>query len=400
METLDITQARRLALVRAGLLKPQLTGMPSRAAGAGKRARTAAYRVLRRFGYLQLDSVSVAGARTHGIVLLSRIEGLAPRLAEGLLAPGEPLFEYWGHEASWLPLELYPLFDFRRREFARHPWWGDVLAEHSDVVDAVLERIGDEGALRSADFRDDRSQAGWWGWGPTKKVLSALWSCGRLAITERVHFHRRYDLAERVIPAHVRALQVERPEAIRRLLLRALAGHGWATTGTLAATWRLRNMAGEVRATLAQLAEGGEIVPCRVRIATGWKQGWARPRDLEIVERLASLRPRRDIGVLLSPFDPVLWDRERVRMLFGFEQTLEIYKPKPQRRYGYYCLPVLAGDRLVARVDLKALRSEAKLRVLSVHHETDAPSPADRAATDAALNRYATALDLRLVRRP
>ncbi len=122
METLDLTQARRLALARAGLLKPEWSGMPRRATGLTRRARRAAQRVIQRFGYLQLDTVAVAGARSHAIVLLSRLEGFDPALAETLLQPGEPLFEYWGHEACWLPMDLYPVFAFRRQAFQHHPW--------------------------------------------------------------------------------------------------------------------------------------------------------------------------------------------------------------------------------------------------------------------------------------
>ena len=394
METLDRTQASRLALARAGLLRPQLTGMPSRGAGAGRRARSAAYRVLGRFGYLQLDSVSVAGARSHGIVLLSRLRGFEPALAEQLLRPGEPLFEYWGHEASWLPLDLYPSLEFRRRDYQTHPWWGDVLGEHPEIARAVIERVRKEGPLRSADLHVESSRPGWWGWGPTRRVLSALWSCGELAVRRRVHFHREYDLAERVIPGSVRELQVGKTEALRTLLLRALSGHGWATTATLAATWRLRNMRHQIQQAIAELQEVGEIVPCRVHAAGGAKSGWIRTADLELADRLRRVRPRRDTGVLLSPFDPVLWDRERVSFLFGFQQVLEIYKPKVSRRYGYYCLPVLAGERLIARLDLKAERARGILRVQSAHFEADPAPSIDRAATQQALSRYAEALKL------
>src|SRR5688500_9257320 len=127
MDTLSLRAARRLALARAGLLSPETTGLPRRARGHGPSAFAAAHAVIGRFGYLQLDTVSVAGARSHTIVLLSRLEGLAASVGEELLTPGAPVFEYWGHEASWIPLALYPAFEFRRREFRRHPWWGDLL---------------------------------------------------------------------------------------------------------------------------------------------------------------------------------------------------------------------------------------------------------------------------------
>ncbi len=389
MEDLSLLAARRLALARAGLLKPAWTGLPERARGRGKRARGAAHKVIRRFGYLQLDTVSVAGARSHALVLLSRLHGFDPGLGEELLHPGEPLFEYWGHEASWLPIELYPVFAFRRREFRAHPWWGDLLGDHPEVARGILHRIREEGPLRSADL-EGKSGSGWWQLKLAKKVATALWSAGDLAIRERRSFQRSYDLAERVIPERWRAAEILYPEALEVLLLRALAGHGWATTGTLTATWRLRNRRADVAAALERLIASGEVVPCNLESGA---KGWIRPPDLELAARLRRVRPRRDRGVLLSPFDPVLWDRKRVKLLFGFDQVLEIFKPVAQRVYGYYCLPVLAGDRLVARCDLKADRKAGVLRMLALHHEAGSDG-ASRRAVRSAIDRYAEAVGL------
>ncbi len=393
-----LRDARRLALARAGLLKPEWTGMPRRASGKGKRARDAAHAIIRRFGYLQLDTVSIAGARSHAIVPMSRVEGFDPGLGERLLRPGAPIFEYWGHEASWIPLELYPAFAFRRREFARHPWWGDLIGEHPEVADGLLRRIRDEGPLRTADMEGPGGR-GWWELKTAKKVATALWSRGDLAIRERVNFHRVYDLAERVIPAEVRRRRVSDEEGLETLLLRALAGHGWATTGTLAATWRLANRRKEIAAALDRLAARGEVLPRSLENPGGRATaGWIRPADLELAERLRTVRPRRDRGVLLSPFDPVLWDRGRVRRLFGFDQLLEIFKPASERIYGYYCLPVLAGDRLIARYDLKAEKRKRALRVLSLRFEAAGdgrPANArDGEAARTALEKFARGLGL------
>lgn len=398
MDTLSTRQVRRLALARAGLLKPEWTGLPVRASGKGKRARKAALEVVGRFGYLQLDTVSVAGARSHSIVLLSRLEGFDPVLGEELLRHGEPLFEYWGHEASWIPLSLYPAFEFRRQEFCHHPWWGDLVGEHPEVAERLRRRIRAEGALRSADM-EGSSGSGWWDLKLAKKVATALWSSGELAIRERVNFQRSYDLSERVIPREVRERPLDPERGLEALLLKALGGHGWATTGTLAATWRLRNRRPEIDAALRRLEESGEIVPCGLENAEGKATaGWIRPTDLELAARLEAVRPRRDRGVLLSPFDPLLWDRQRVQRLFGFDQVLEIFKPAPQRVYGYYCLPVLAGEELIARFDLKAERAQGRLRVLSCRFEsTGHPQAATSRETEAArtaLERYAGALGL------
>ncbi len=392
MQELTVRQARRLALVRGGLLRPEWTGLCQRAGWNGRLADRAAQSVISRFGYLQLDTVAVAGARSHALVLLSRLENLDPQVPERLLRPGQPLFEYWGHEASWLPLDLYPVFDFRRREFSRHPWWGDLVGEHPRVAEALVERIRVEGPLRTLDM-EGRGGRGWWDLKLTKKVATALWSSGRLAIRERRNFQRTFDLAERVIPDHLRTKSIPRNEAIRELLLVALSGHGWATTGTLARTWRLRNCRDEIDVALAELVNSGAIIPCAVVESDRRRTfGWLRREDLELADRVDRMRPRSDQGVLLSPFDPALWDRGRVECLFGFHQVLEIFKPADERIYGYFCLPVLAGDRLVARVDLKADVGTRALRVLSCRFEAGSVT-AHRAAARRAIERHAAALE-------
>jgi uncharacterized protein YcaQ len=394
MQTLSVREARRLALACAGLLSPQVTGFPQRAAGSGARARRAALEVIDRFGYLQLDTVSIAGARSHTIVLLSRLEGFDAALGEALLAPGQPLFEYWGHEASWLPLSLYPAFEFRRRDFKKHPWWGDVLREHRSVARDLRRRIADEGPLRSLDM-EGAGSSGWWNLKVARRVASALWSSGELAIRERRGFQRSFDLTERVIPDDVRRQALGPDESMEMLAQKALDGHGWATTGTIVATWRLARRRADVVRALHRLVEAGRVIPCGLRDDSGAvRAGWITPAHRELAARLEAARPRSDRGVLLSPFDPLLWDRARVRSLFGFDQILEIFKPAAQRVYGYYCLPVLAGERLVARVDLKAERRERTLRVLSCRYEQPRPRGAAEAVRTA-VARYSEGLRLR-----
>ena len=394
-EHLDHRRLRRLALARAGLLVPERTGLPRRAAGRGRRARRAAGEIIRRFGYLQLDTIAVAGARSHALVLAARLEGFQASFAEELLRPGEPLFEYWGHEASWLPLELYTTFSFRRRDYAEHPWWGDVLGEHPRAADELLRRIREHGPVRTADLEGESPGIDSWYPKVAKRVAVAFWSRGDLAIRERRGFHRVFDLAERVIPQ--RLLRREEPldESLRTLLLQALRGFGWAQTGTLAATWRLRNLRGEIAQALAALERCGEIVACTAEAADGRVfPGWTRPCDLALADRLVSARPRRDRGVLLSPFDPLLWERTRTSRVLGFEHVMEIFKPAADRAYGYYCMPVLAGDRLVARVDLKADRQQGRLDLLACHYESEKPGAADRSAVDSAIARHCRAVEL------
>jgi uncharacterized protein YcaQ len=399
METIEIFEARRLALARAGLLKPEWTGLPKHAAGRARWARKAAHRVIKRFGYLQLDTVSIAGARSHAIVLLSRLQGFEPQLAEELLLPEEPLFEYWGHETSWIPIEMYPVFEFRRKAFRRHPWWGDLIGQHPQIAKNLRCRIRDEGPIRSLDMEGGGSR-GWWDLKLVKRVATALWSSGDLAIRQRRNFQRIYDLTERVIPDRWRH-SIPKPQAIEQLLTRALQGHGWAATGTLTRTWRLSNEQKRIKTALDRLVEKCVVVPCTL-VGDDQKKfpGWIRPQDLELAARLRRARPRPDKGVLLSPFDPVLWDRRRVKQLFAFDQVLEIFKPASQRKYGYYCLPVLAGDGLVARVDLKADWRAKILRVITLHleksHANGRSNTTVREAVRVALDRYAGALALKL----
>ena len=389
-----------MALVKAGLLNPRWTQLPGTAGRGRHRQRAAAHAVIRRFGYLQLDTVSIAGARSHALVLLSRLDGFDAALAEQLLQPGEPLFEYWGHEASWMPLDLYPLFEFRRQGLRRSRHWKHWMQGQSAFARDIVQRVRDTGPIRSADL-DGKGEGGWWGHKPAKRVVVALWWSGDLAIRERASFQRTFDLPERVIPHALRDTHVERHDAVRHLLRLALDGHGWASVGTLAATWRLRNMRPTLDRALAQLEADGFATRCALRTDSGRAvQGWIPTVDLELAARLQRLRPDPSRGVLLSPFDPILWDRGRVTQLFDFDQLLEIFKPQNERRYGYFCLPVLAGERLIARVDLKAERARAAIRVLTCRFESTASrragSHVERAAVTHALKRHASALGMAL----
>ncbi|MCA9726389.1 MAG: crosslink repair DNA glycosylase YcaQ family protein [Candidatus Eisenbacteria bacterium] len=404
-ETLSVRDARRLALCVAGLLNPRWTSMPTRATGRGKRARESVLRIIDRFGYLQLDTVSVAGARSHALVLLSRLPQLHPELGEELLRPGEPLFEYWGHEACWIPLSLYPHFEFRRKHFAlRHEGCRNVLRENRGLVRQLRSMIRDQGPVRSLDLEGKGTGDGWWGHKPAKRVAIVLWLTGELAIRERRGFQRTFDLAERVIPDALRDRPLRFADALPTLMLRALDGHGWATVGTLASTWRLLNVRPQIDIALRRLHAEGRIVPCSLRDDNGKKTaGWIRTDHLELAARLRRLRPDPESARVLSPFDPVLWDRKRVLSLFHFEQTLEIFKPETQRVYGYFCLPVLLDEHLVGRVDLRADRRTGSLVVVKKHVEATAPSDAPKLtaaertrAVDAAVQRHADSLGLRL----
>ena len=398
MDSLSIRAARRLALARAGLLTPEPTGLPRRARGRGPTAIAAAHAVIGRFGYLQLDTVSVAGARSHTIVLLSRLEGLDARVGEELLRPGAPIFEYWGHEASWIPLALYPAFEFRRREFRSHPWWGDLIREHPKVARDLRRRIRDEGPLRSSEM-EGRTGKGWWDLGVMKRVASSLWSSGELAIRERRNFQRTYDLAERVIPEDLRRRPLPAPEALETLLLAALDGHGWATTGTLASTWRLRNRKAELVATLRRLQEKGAVLRLRpgvrgrirqpwdgsVRATASWRPGSSAPGR----GRIRACCSRRSIPCCgtarawpaCSASTPC--SRSSSRRLSGCTATT--------------ACPCSRASTWSRAWTSRPSASESELRVVSAHYENAEAAVArrDRQAARVAVARYAEALGLR-----
>lgn len=387
---IDVRQARRLALLSSGLLRPEWSGLRPRGAGRGRIARDWAHDLVGHFGYLQLDTVSVAGIRSHPLVLCSRHPRLDPQLGEDLLQPGAPLFEYWGHEASWLPLDLYPFFEFRRAKFRQSEWRRRIEKTFPRMAEEVLARVRDEGPIRSSDL-DGEGEGGWWGHKPAKRIVVALWSSGDLAVRERRNFQRSFDLPERVIPEQVRERRADQAESLRELIAIALRGHGWATVGTLAQTWRLLNCRPAILTALNELGTEGRVRECSLRTETGKRvPGWILNDAVDQLDLLSRLRPDPSKGRLLSPFDPVLWDRKRVSQLFGFEQTLEIFKPKEQREYGYFCLPVLAGERLIGRLDPKADRKSGTLRVLSEHLEKDG----DRSVLRAAVVDLARVLDL------
>lgn len=388
--TLDLSLARRVALFAGGLLPWPEQPIPRRLLHPDEE-RVWARRVIDHFGYLQLDTIPISGARSHSLVLASRLDGFCTATGEELLQPGEPHFEYWGHEACWMPLSAYPVFEFRRQQYRRHPWWGNVIDQHPAEVDKVLRRIEIEGPVRSIDLEGTRGKA-FWDLKLAKKVCDALWSSGELAISERRRFVRTFDLRDRVIPASYRTAMPE-DEAIRWLLVKALQGHGWATTSTLAATWRLRNRGPQIKRCIAQLHEEGKVAPTIVKIDSRQQiVGWISPELLSALDKLTTWKPDFSSAVLLSPFDPVLWDRPRVAMLFGFDQVLEIYKPAHQRKYGYYCLPVLHGENLIARVDLKAQQSTGTIDLISLRYEstqTQRPAnPVEQHAVHSALERH------------
>lgn len=346
-QTLSIAEARRIALAAQQFLP---TAGPLR----GVRGLS---EVVRRLGALQIDSVNVL-VRSHYLPVFSRRGAYATELLErAAYADDRSLFEYWGHEASLLPVELYPLMRWRmERARAGEGTWGRLRRyanEHKSLVDAVLTQIRERGALAAGEVADGgRSSGSWWGWSQGKEILEWLFWIGEVTTVRRRNFERVYDLTERVLPAQAREARVPpKDEAQRTLMAIAARALGVATLRDLRDYFRLPTADASHR--LHELVEEGVLQPVSVE---GWKQqGYLHA---------AAKRPRAaDVSALLSPFDSLIWERQRTQRLFDFHFRLEIYTPIHKRQHGYYVLPFLLGDRLVGRVDLKSDRQRGKLQV-------------------------------------
>lgn len=307
-------------------------------------------------GLIQIDSVNVL-VRSQELPLFARL-GAHPRsLIDDATRHGD-LFEFWVHEACHVPVELYPL---QRWAMRGHPRWKSLrswAADNERLVANVLERVRADGPIVAGDLAmRDRPRGAWWDWDSGKLALEHLFRTGDVAARRRPNdFARLYDLAERVIPDVVRA-QPGPPEsdAKKELLVRAARHHGVGTASDLTDYHRLSH----TRTLLAELVEEGRLVPVSV-------EGWSKPAFMHP----AAVIPRRVTArAVLSPFDPVVWNRDRIERLFGFRYRIEIYVPAAKRQYGYYVLPFLLGDELVARVDLKADRKTRRLLVQSAFGE-------------------------------
>ncbi|HEV8104228.1 MAG TPA: crosslink repair DNA glycosylase YcaQ family protein [Gaiellaceae bacterium] len=341
--------------------------------------------VIRRLTAVQLDSISAVD-RAHRLTIASRIGAFSDDTVPALLRTGQ-IFEYWAHEASLLPIELWPHFR-SVMEGAGH--WGAhdrAIRDHPELVEPVLERIRAEGPLGSRDFEGNGGGGGMWNWKPAKMVLEALWDRGHLAIAGRKSFQRQYDLVERVIPKHV--LEAPTPteaETLRTFALLAVGARGALTEAAIREHWRLKGGKARLHQHLLALVDDGrliEIVP---------DDGGAPFYVLAGTELDGELAP----PVLVCPFDNLVWDRPLLDRLFGFRHVIEVYKREHERAYGYYVLPLLAGDRFVGRADLKADRAEGVLRVRRFTREPrvrgDVEAKLERAAA-----RLARTLDLERV---
>jgi uncharacterized protein YcaQ len=354
-KTLSSGQARRIALAAQGFDRPR---------PAGRVDARHLRRTIRQLGLLQIDYVNVL-LPAHYQVPFSRLGAYETRRLDDVVYRRREFTEQWAHEASIVPIELWPVLPHRVDANDRRTRSFTQFAErYPDYMQQVLGEVRRRGPLTAADlpepdgsFERQRSE---WGWTRAKAALEALFSRGVLAVTERrSNLARAFDLAERVLPPEHLARDAEPGEARRELVLRAARSHGIGTAGDLADYYRMPLR--EVRRLLAELVGSGELLEVRV-------DGWPETAFLHPGARL----PRRiDAAALLSPFDPVVWYRPRAARLFGFDYRVEIFFPKSKRRWGYYVLPFLLGDRLVARVDLKADRKRRRLLAPAAHIEAE-----------------------------
>ena len=322
---------------------------------------------IRRMALLQIDTISVV-ARSPYLVLFSRLGHYDPRWLEQLLADGD-LFEYWAHEACFVPREDYRLLRHRMLDPAAMGWkfsaqW---LKTHGGEIAQIVERIRQDGPVRAADFeRKGGKGNGWWDWKPEKRHLEVLFTAGQLMVRERRNFQRVYDLAERVMPEWNDERDLPSPDLARRDMVRASCrALGLVKTGWVADYYRLKR--GKYDALLHQLADEGELLPVRVE---GWQHGafvHASLADELVRAQAGSLKASHT--AVLSPFDPLVWDRKRASELFGFDYRIECYTPAPKRQYGYFVLPLLHRGKLVGRMDAKAHRKEGVFEVKSLYLE-------------------------------
>ena len=357
MIALPLSAARALHLFAQGLLTP-----PRR-----KAVKADVLDAIRRMAQLQIDTIHVV-ARSPYLVLFSRLGAYPQTWLDEHLAEGA-LFEYWSHEACFVPTEDYGLLRHRMLDPSGMGWkyaaqWHE---QYRDDIEKLLAHIRATGPVRSADFAREAGKGnGWWDWKPEKRHLEVLFATGKLMVAERRNFQRVYDVTERVLPDWNDARDLPPAHTVvDRLLLKSCRALGVARADWVADYYRLPRR--PYRDELHALADRGELIPVQVE---GWKQDTFVHRDYTaLLDEAANGKLTSTVTTVLSPFDPVVWDRKRATALFDFDYTIECYTPADKRRYGYFVLPLLSRGRLVGRVDAKAHRSTGIFELKSLHIE-------------------------------
>jgi len=378
--SLTNTQARHLFLDLQGLCEPCHR----------KLDKQGLYDLIERMGFVQLDSISTV-ERAHHLTLLSRYQTYRKNHLKALIERDRLLFEHWTHDASIIPTRFYPYwkhrFERQRERLNENRWFQERIGDNGEeIVARLIGHIRDNGLAMSRDFDDEEKgvTGNWWQWGPSKAALEYLWHTGELAVAKRINFQKVYDLAERVIPGEHHTAHPDWEEHVDWHCSSALDRLGTATSGELAKFWAAigpedakrwcQQNADRLQTVLIETADGG-----KPRAAFAW-------RDLE--DRLKAVREPPARLRFLSPFDPVIRERDRALRLFGFDYRFEAFVPEPKRKYGYYVLPILEGDRLTGRIDMKHHRAEGRLAVNGLWWEPGVKAGKGRnAATRAELER-------------
>ncbi len=361
---------------------------PARAGVSHVRATAA------RLGAIQVDSVNVL-ARAHYLPTFSRYGAYPMSALDDLVHSKRELFEYWGHAACFLPVDLYPLLRWRME--GQLDAWAGIDVKRKNYIEAVYREIAERGPLAAGEISiAGKSTGPWWGWSDGKQAIEFLFRQGRVAIAGRRNFERLYDLPERVLPASVvGAPVVAEREAKKELLVRAARAMGVGTAKDIAQYFHVdswwdrqsaggRRPSGKTESLFDELVEAGRLELARV-------EGWKRPAYVVAAARI----PRSvDARAIVSPFDPLMWERKWTKSVFDFDYQIEIYVPAPKRVYGYYVLPFLMGDRFAARVDLKADRKASTLLVQASHVEAERDASAVASALADALRSMAAWLSL------
>jgi uncharacterized protein YcaQ len=381
-ETMSAASARRTALAAQGFGRPAAArptvGPAGRSeAAVGTRSLNA---LVDRLGLLQIDSVNVF-ERSHYLPVFARLGAYDRGLLDRQLfaAPGRYV-EYLAHVACFIPVTSWPLFRWRMEQYRDKHHASDAWVQgNGAMLDWLRAELAANGPMAASEIEHESNtrRGPWWGWSDVKEGLEYLFWWGEVVSAGRTRFERRYGLAEQVLPREILDVDVPRADAYRILLSRAARAHGIGTAKDFADYYRLKGP--EVKLALQDLEDSGELVPVSVR---GWEsqgrpqRAW-RHRDARVPRSIES-------AALLSPFDPVVWERERTERMFGFRYRIEIYTPEPRRQYGYYVLPVLIDDEIVGRLDLKSDRQAGVLRVQAAWSE--------RGAAEAHLDRISALL--------
>lgn len=347
--------------------------------------------VINQLGFIQVDSINTV-ARAHHMILAARRPAYKQKNLKRLLERERRLFEHWTHDASIIPTSFFPHWQLRfqrDRERLVNRWRDWHQNEFEEKLDDVLKRISDNGPVTSATVGEDekRSSGGWWEWHPSKTALEFLWRTGELSVCRRNGFQKVYDLTERVIPEAHRSRRPAPEETIDWAARSALERLGFATSGEIAAFWDLITPR-EAKTWCQDALHNGQLVEAEIECDEG-----SFRRVFMFADTLGDLDDTPDPPSrvrILSPFDPALRDRKRAERLFGFSYRIEIFVPEPKRQYGYYVFPVMEGDRLVGRIDMKSFRDDGCLQVRAFWPERGVRTSKGRLARlEAELNRMA-----------